>query len=399
MKRRICYLGLLLLCMGMTSAAQTSTYTQKSDSLKTMLKGKQKKDPQLLLALARSYRQEGHADVAAHYLELARKADSRNPSLYLLEGDMALDRKQTGQACQAYEQAIYFDPDCREAYLKYADAYRTASPAQAIDMLQRLKKRFPHEAEADKALAEIYYDTNRFEEASQAYATFADLPIATPDDQLKYAFVLYLTHHYQPSLQRLEKIIGQKVPMEPLWRLRLYNHMELGNYEEAATAADSLFAQLPDTAHTALDRQYYATLHTTRLLHNGKQRYSDGLSEKEPTLRKTLLLQADSLFSSLTALTPESYLGMLWQARTRSALDPETVRGMAKPYYEQVATQLAALQDAQYNALLIECYSYLGYYYLLQEDYPTSRSYWERILQLDADNATARKALSALAKP
>ena len=36
----------------------------------------------------------------------------------VLEGDIALAQKNIGQACQLYEQAIYFDPNCKEAYLK-----------------------------------------------------------------------------------------------------------------------------------------------------------------------------------------------------------------------------------------------------------------------------------------
>ena len=63
----------------------------------------------------------------------------------------------------------------------------------------------------------------------------------------------------------------------------------------------------------------------------------------------------------------------MWRARTNSAMDPETTDGLAKPYYEKVMDMLLSKNEPKYNSALIECYSYLGYYYLLKSDYPTSK--------------------------
>ncbi len=38
-----------------------------------------------------------------------------------------------------YEEAIYFDPKCTEAYLKYADIYKSANASLAIEKLNQLK--------------------------------------------------------------------------------------------------------------------------------------------------------------------------------------------------------------------------------------------------------------------
>ena len=110
---------------------------------------------------------------------------------------LPLAQKDVGRACQLYEQAIYFNPDCKEAYLKYARAYRSASPSQAIDKLQQLKALAPRLLEADKELAGVYYATNRFGKAAETYAKFIDTPVATEDDILKYAFALFLNHDFE----------------------------------------------------------------------------------------------------------------------------------------------------------------------------------------------------------
>ena len=81
--------------------------------------------------------------------------------------------------------------------------------------------------------------------------------------------------------------------------------------------------------------------------------------------RKQALMSADSTFHAIAEAAPDSYLGNFWRARANSALDPETTQGLAKPFYEEVAALLESKNDPHYNSALVECYSYLGYYYLL----------------------------------
>ena len=56
--------------------------------------------------------------------------------------------------------------------------------------------------------------------------------------------------------------------------------------------------------------------------------------------RKQALASADSVFQAIAVAAPDSYLGNFWRARANSALDPETTLGLAKPFYEEVATLL-----------------------------------------------------------
>ena len=118
-------------------------------------------------------------------------------------------------------------------------------------------------------------------------------------------------------------------------------------------------------------------------------------------------MAADSVFHSIAEAAPDSYLGNFWRARANSALDPETTLGLAKPFYEEVATLLESKNDPHYNSALIECYSYLGYYYLLAIENPAlkaeamankekSKEYWNKILAIDPANATAKRALDGI---
>lgn len=132
----------------------------------------------------------------------------------------------------------------------------------------------------------------------------------------------------------------------------------------------------------------------------GKLYYEKGTQSDTLTVsldeRRAALLSADSIFTEIATVAPDSYLGNFWRARTNSALDPETTQGLAKPYYEEVATFLVDKNDPRYNSVLIECYSYLGYYYLVANKLPESKEYWNKILAIDPANATAKRALDGI---
>ena len=482
--RTIFTLAALGLCQLLAAQAPAPEWQPDVERLKTLLqedpagaealsdellKGKNRKNVPLLTAVGRLYLEAEKPAEAEELLALARKAEPRHPQVSLLEGDLALSRREVGRACQLYEQAIYFDPACCEAYLKYAAAYRTAAPEQAIGKLQQLKTVLPDCPEADRALAEIYYANNRFDEAVRAYAAFIDTPVATDEDLLKYAFALFLAHDFEQSLAVVQRGLEQSGRRAPLHRLAMYCYTDLQRYDEALQAAEHFFRNVEQGDVSYLDYRYYGTLlralgryddavhafgnalladegqaevwreladtyeqagryapaiaayrnycdrlppaerTAEQLFQLGRLYYAEGnatdtLAQASPEQPDTLsprhreaLMQADSLFALVAGQAPDSHVGPLWRARTHASLDPETTQGLAKPYYEEVlALLLPRAGEAKYRAPLVECYSYLGYYYLLQNDYPASREYWNKILALDPDNPTAKRALEGI---
>ena len=121
-------------------------------------------------------------------------------------------------------------------------------------------------------------------------------------------------------------------------------------------------------------------------------KYYYGAAVKDSTLATGYLTKADSLFAIVKERVPSSHLGLLWQARTNSLMDPETEKGQAKPYYESCIPLLEKDKD-KYQKELSECYRYLGYYYYLKQDMDSSRTYWNKILDIDPGNKTALEAL------
>lgn len=433
---------------------------QASEATGELLKGKNKKNVELVVSVARAYLDAGKLAEAETYMEIAKKADNKDASVSVLEGDIAFAKKDIGHACQLYEQAIYFNPNCKLAYLKYAQAYKSASPSQAIEKLQQLKTIAPDYLEADEELAEVYYANNRFGKAAETYAKFIDTPIATEDDILKYAFALFLNHDFEKSLQVAQKGLQKNERHAAFNRLAMYNYTDMKRFEDAERAANAFFNASDKADYSYLDYRYYGALlsalkkYDQAVIEYGKaiekdntqtdiwreisdayeqkgdyaqaiasyRKYYDSLTQDkktpeslfqlgclyygegtsadtlaiQPADRKAALQAADSVFVLVAQQAPESYLGELWRARTNSAMDPETTQGLAKPFYEKVTEMLLAKNEPKYNSALIECYSYLGYYYLLKSDYPASKEFWNKILAIDPNNATAKKALDGI---
>lgn len=430
------------------------------DLTEDLMKGKNKKNVDLILALTQVYLDANKEEETNELIEKAKKADKQNPRISLLEGDIALSKKDVGTACQLYEQAIYFDPNCYEAYLKYARAYKSASPTMAIDKLKQLKEVAPDYLEADKVMAEVYYSNNQFGEAVKAYASFIHTDIATENDILSYAFALFMNHDFEASYEIARKGLDKNAEHTGFNRLAMYNLIDLKRYDEAAQIADVFFNKLKDVKYSGLDYRYYGALLNAKedyvaavaqyekaleldtasieLLQQisdayasnadyekaieAYQRYCDALPAGEKTMENTFQLgrlyydegtstdsvkvtlemrqfalqQADTIFAEVCIAAPDSYTGYFWRARTNSARDPETTLGLAKPHYEKALEIMLAKNDPRYNRSIIECYKYLGYYYLLQSDYETSKDYWNKILAIDPNDSLAKTALQGI---
>ena len=433
---------------------------QAAEEAEHLIKGKNKKNVELLVAIGNTYLDADKLPEAQEYATLARKANGKSALASVLEGNIAMKQKNAGLASQKYEEAIYFDPKCTEAYLKYADVYKSANASLAIEKLNQLKALEPSNTAVDKKLAEIYYLKNDFSKAAEAYANFAMGPTATEEDLVKYAFALFLNHDFEKSLQIA--LMGlQKNPRDAAFnRLAMYNYTDLKRYDEAMKAADAFFKESDKADFSYLDYMYFGHLlnavkkydqaveaymkaitldpaktdlwrevSSSYELNNeftkaieAYKKYSESLSADKRTPdvqfqigklyyekgtqsdtltvsldeRKAALVSADSIFTEIAKVAPDSYLGNFWRARTNSALDPETTQGLAKPYYEEVAAFLIDKNDPRYNSALIECYSYLGYYYLVANKLPESKEYWNKILAIDPANATAKRALDGI---
>ena len=435
--------------------------TSEAEIKKILKVKKNKKDLEVYLNIGYAYLYNGMDEKAKVYQKKAKDLKAKNPAgVYVLMGDI-LAKDNLGDACINYEQAIMFDENNKEAYIKYARAYRVVNSKLAIEKLLVLKQKDPSFTLVDRELGDVYYISNDFEKAAKYYETYLQSGNSDIQDLTKYSMTLFLNHDFQKSLE-VANIGLQKAPKSPAFnRLAMYNNVDLKQNAEALKAADLFFNKSENPEFTYLDYRYYGqalrdakqvalateqykkalTYDATKVelwkdisdMYNenndyassinaynnylnsladnkktadviialGKLYYSLGNdSTAAPEVKKSSLLKADSIFTQIAAMEPANYRGDFWRARTNSALDPETTLGLAKPYYEKTAALIESKEDAaSYNSVLTECYSYLGYYTLLQKDNAKSIEYWNKILKINPNNATAKKAIEGIANP
>lgn len=431
-------------------------------SLTKIIKDKKnKKNIAIPIAASYAYLYNNKTDKAIVYQDKAKSVNSKSPELFLLKGDIVA-AVNLGDACANYETAILYDSNCKEAYFKYAKVYKNMNPKQAIEKLMALKKISPEFNIIDRELGDIYYAMNDFASAAKYYELYLKSGnITNVSDLTKYSMTLFLNHQFTKSLEVAQLGLKKSEKSPAFNRLSMYNYVDLKNADEALKAADLFFNKSENPDFTYLDYRYYGqalkdakkfdlavkqyqkaleydatkvelwkdisdmyseidsfsnaisayTKYMSLIPEKqqasadvqvvlGKLYYSQGNdSTVSAEVKKAALLKADSVFAAVAVVEPEVYRANFWRARANSALDPETMLGLAKPYYEQTVAMVEPKNDARYNAVLIECYSYLGYYTLLQKDNAGSLVFWNKILAINPNNVTAKKAIAGIQAP
>lgn len=409
-----------------------------------------KKDVGLHVAIAAAYRVNGMEKEAQAALDNAKKYDAEAPAIFIYEGDGLLAQKKQGEAAAKYEQAIHFDPNCEEAYMKYAGVYQNVTPSLSIEMLQKLIAIHPDYLPAQCSLGNVYSQEGHYGKAIDAYRKYIEGGLYSTDNLVHYASALFFNKQYAEA----GKIIEEGKATEPdnflLARLSIYNDFETGAYQKGLDEATAFFA-IPNGKFIWQDYLYYgrllneahqyeaslAALEKSRTMsesnvhpeiykdianvsvHFGNDnraieaytkyielageaaeasdyyqlgKYYYTAASKDSITGNVYLQKADSLFAIVRNRVPSSYLGCFWQARTNAMMDPESEKGLAKPYYESSISILEKNPD-KYTKELIECYRYLGYYFYLQKDFENSKMYWNKIVTLDPSNEMAKEAL------
>lgn len=421
---------------------------------------KNKKNAELVVGIGQAFLEAKDVTSAEKYLAIALDSNNKNPLVSIFEGDVAIEKNDPGLACQKYEQAIMFDKNCFDAYVKYANVYRNANPEEAISKLEELKSVNPAKAfDVDRTEAKIYYAKNQFDKAAEAYSRIIDNPLLKKEDVAKYSFALFLSHNFAKSLE-VAQVGLQKNPRSAVFnRLVMYNNADLKKYDDAEKAADSFFNASDSAEYSYLDYRYYGYILSAQkkydkaitaykqaiekdstqhdlwremsdayneledysnavdsykkymstlsneektpevIFYLGKLYYGAGdqyAEKKQDQLSKEAFTNGDSIFKQYTELNPDNYKGYFYRARCCSKLDPETSAGLAKPHYEKAMQVALSKNDPRYNPILLECYRYLAYYAYLNKQNATVKEYCNKILAIEPNNDFATKILAAI---
>jgi tetratricopeptide (TPR) repeat protein len=108
-------------------------------------------------------------------------------------------------------------------------------------------------------------------------------------------------------------------------------------------------------------------------------------------------IEADTLFGKVAAMSPNYAPAYLWRARSNYKLDSANERWAAQPFYEKIVETVKPEERATpaNKSMMLEACRYLCDYYAKStaKDLDKTKSFYEIILQIDPNDATAKTAL------
>ncbi|MEJ0056690.1 MAG: tetratricopeptide repeat protein [Bacteroidota bacterium] len=346
-----------------------------------------------------------------------------------------------GSAVSNYEWATHYDPTSAVALHRAGSVYlRTKDYKVAEEAFLKAVSVDPSFGPAYEELAELSYLGRNGARAVQYFEKYLSLTGNQEKDQVKYAFYLFMAKDFTKANEIFDRLAKQQNVSAVTLRYYAFSLFEAGAFEQSKSTFDRYFATAGKQEFEAADYAYYGKLlsklnqdslaaesiskslsmeknqpELTRVLAETqykRKKYPEAIELYKQLMSGQKVLsqdyysigrayyfnnqfeQADSSFLKLVELQPQMTVSFLWEGRTKANLDPETEKGLAKPYYEKLIELSLQKPDKSKNEL-IEAYSYLGYYHFLKGEVPVSKSYWNKVLALNPNDEKAKEAIRA----
>lgn len=415
--------------VGQGKSALFNKNTKGADDLFSKAAKMEKKNSDIRVDAALAYAKNKMYEEAKGEIEKARKINKNNPRIYVAEGDILLMQNPTnaGDAAAKYDNAIYFDKTCKEAYIKGSRVYRTINIDVALEKITTVLAMDPDYIPAYLELGETYYANGLYTKSAEAYKRYMEAPGVPEEYQDKYASALFVAKDFQGVLNQANQTLAKNPKNTHMLRIKMFAEYESGDYTTALATAKTYFATVKPSEIAWQDYRYYAMIlkenkqseaaidalnnalktvtdqpelykelasayadkedyknaipnyqkyfetsqeySLSDLLSYGQAYYyyARNLSEapEYDAERKANFEKSDSLFNEITVKAPQLFQGYWWRARVHAALDPDSKLGLAKPYYEKTLEVMEASGNAP-KSIQVEAYNYLAFYYYVQ---------------------------------
>lgn len=119
--------------------------------------------------------------------------------------------------------------------------------------------------------------------------------------------------------------------------------------------------------------------------------------------QQTAVDKAVGVYKTMAEKFPKNATyGNYMAARVLALLDPDQTKGLAKPYYESILASIEAnggVKDARDKSYAVTSLSYIGIYlFKIKNDPAAAKPYFEKLQQIDPENALAQQVLATYAQ-
>ena len=398
------------------------------------------------MKIAECYTKARNKDLqeATNFLNKALKEEPNNPDIYILLGDVMLEQNpgDASLAIGQYKKAADLDKKSCKALLRIGQLYnRARNLPEAIKNYDQAISVDPNFAPAYREKAEVYYRGKQYDPAITNYQKYLELNSGSLSARVRYASFLFLSKKYKEAIAAIQDIQKQNTTVIFLYRLLAYSYFEMGNCTDGLTAIDNFFAKATPKKILASDYEYNGKLlskcgkdslaidklkmaiqkDTSKSELNGDlgkalmkmKKYPEAINAlnkkikggKEVDVNDYYSLglayyyskqcgKADTAFMQIVVLRPDIPTGYLYRAKANTCLDPDSKKGLAKPFYEDYLTKIKPEEIDKNKDNVIQAYEYfLSYYFIIQKDYTSAKCAAKKLTELDPENKKAKAAL------
>lgn len=414
---------------------------------------KNRKNPSLLMAMAEVNITEpkGDAALALEWLKMAADKDEDNPAVYILEGLAYRKLSDASKAYLSYQQALKKDKNNVKAHYLLGKIFTAQkNPEVYLEHFMKAYEVDSNYAPVLEALYDHYYNID-----VRIARKFLEKFIANSDHNIQHDYrmtdMYYLTGDYERAIAEALKLINtEKEKAQPrLYKLMAYSAMKSNDTLKALEYASTYFSKEQPAKLIAADFElrailteaqpgaekgaieYYSIAAEMDTLAANKIKYATAIVKlarkadmaskqahwlgklyqwKEKTNNIDLFnwglahytaaeyLQSDSVFTLYTERYPEDIFGYYWRAQANAAIDTALTEGSAVPHYVKVI-EIGEKDKEKNKKMLLKAYGYLGGYEAnIRKDYVQSLMWFEKYLELDSENADAKRYAETLRK-
>ena len=417
-----------------------------------------KKDPEALVAIGRAFLNEKDTENATMFADYALKRDGKFAKAFLLKGDIAVSNDDAGGAAENYQQAKYFDPKNPDAYYKYAMILRGRSPEDAVANLEELRVQrpdYPVDAlcgriyyiaqdyeKAESSYNKVTYQSELSDEDITYYAmstwllgkreksigicktglardprrsgwnriafyNYTDLKQTAEaldyadrlfnksdsahfigEDYIYHGTALQQAERWNEAIKAYEKAIELNEGNDKQIAIINKNLSDVYLKEDDFENAVLYFEKSFDSNNPTMDNlDNLGTLYATIA---GKRLQANDTIGSQQSFRK-----ADEVYGRMMEKFPNynNYCNFM-RGQINANLDPDSKKGLAKPYYEALTTSLEEKSDKNSSelAMLKQAYLYLIVYnFNVKQDIEGAKKYAAKMLVIEPENEVAKQ--------
>jgi tetratricopeptide (TPR) repeat protein len=391
-------------------------------------------------------------DEALILLEEAIIKDPKNEDNYLLKGDALYARNSSdaSEALKAYNQVLLINPKSPRGIVRKALIYQRAkNEEEANKMYNEAKAIDPTYAPSYRLNAELFMMFGKNKKAIENWEKYLELN-NNLESRYRYANALFGAKEYTTLLQQLDYLQGNGLTNFYTERMYAFAYSENNTdslaLDKALAASDRFFAIVPQDKISFQDYKLRGTIYqkkgqdslaiseyerastlsetaakelSTELIkmYNKNKMYEKTITayEKRRIMNGKLTPQeeydlgkaiysgrndyktADSIFQGLIKMDSTYVPAYIYRARCNYKMDTNNEKWMAFPFYLKV-TEIIKPEDRQAaskKTFALEALRYVADYYSksAEKDLAKAKFYFEEILKVEPNDATAKKAL------